>query len=400
MNITGLNNYYLELWCNSCEQSLPLHLVYNGDEKMRREEYLKSKMRKLSRLTASEYRSETFQEKMFRSAKKASGMFLNASDENLSVVFSDEFRQCSREFLQSAKRFDSGLSQSDIAQAARNVWVINCLQVLFGYPVQLTPSAFAYSLLYPYCDNYLDNPSVSVAGKKAFNSKLSLRLKGESIKPSCQHEKKIYHLISLIEKEYPRDKYPAVYESLIAIHDAQCKSLKLLSNSAISDQEILSVSFEKGGTSVLADGYLVSGELSEVQKRFLYGLGIYLQVIDDLQDLEEDGNAELSTIFSRGADSGRLDNLTNRTLNFGREIIDETENFKSGNCFRDLITASTNLLVIEAACLSHKLYSKNYIKELESYSPFHFSFIKKYRKKYSSIRIPFEEIMRVVPSSA
>lgn len=398
MNIADLNNYYIMLWHHSGGEHLPFRSAYSSDEKKRREEYLKKKIRKMTGIKSSQIHDERYQDKLFSSAKKASSLLLNTSEENLGFVFSDEFKKSSRDFIQSARKFDKAISQSDISQAARNLWVINCLQVLFGYPVKMTPSAFAYSLLYPYCDNYLDDPGISRQEKHGFNSALGLCLKGEKSAPSNIHEEKIFRLISMIEEEFPRAEFPDVYKSLISIHNAQCKSMNLFNNSSLSNDNILLLSFEKGGASVLADGFLVCGNLSEFQIRFLYGLGIYLQVIDDLQDLKEDQKAELTTIFSSYSIVGNLDHLTNKTLNFGERIIKETEKFQNGSSFRELISESTNLLVIEAACLSQYAYSREYIIELERHSPFHFSFIKKYRKKYSASRIPFDEMLRAVPA--
>lgn len=391
MNIAELNNHYLELWNNS-GLDLPLRSLYSSEEKKKREEYLRNKLRKLPEIK-NKLSGDNLHEKLFRSAQKSSALLLNINEKDLSVVFSDEFKTSSKLFVEESKRFDSTLTKNDISQAARNLWVINCLQVLFGYPVRLTQSAFAYSLLYPYCDNYLDDPLITKAQKYSFNSGLGLRLKGEQVTPSNEHEEKIFRLLLMIEEEFPRSIYPEVYEGLSSIHAAQCNSLKLFSKEELSCNDILKLSFEKGGTSVLADGYLVSGKLNELQRLFVYGLGIYLQIIDDLQDLNEDMNAALSTIFCHYAERGQLDQLTNKTLNFGVEIIRTADQFSNGESFRQLISESTNLLVIEAVCLSHRAYSRNYLRGLEQYSPFHFSFIKKYRKRLSANRISFLEMM-------
>jgi len=399
MNITALNNYHLNLWHKCSDEQLPLCSYYPSDEKKKREDYLRLKLRKISNIKKYQLRDEHLRNRLFSSAEKASALLLNTKDEDLKIVFSDEFKKSSGEFIEASRDFDINLTKNDIAQAARNLWVINGLQVLFGYPVRMTASAFAYSLLYPYCDNYLDDPSIRKAEKCSFNAALTIRLKGEIISASNRYEEKIFKLISMIEDEFPPDQFPEIFESLSSIHRAQCRSLNLFSKSALTAYEILDMSFEKGGTSVLADGFLVCGKMSDIQIKFVYGLGIYLQIIDDLQDLNEDSEAELSTIFSHYAGLGELDHLTNQTLNFGLEVVKDTNHFQNGDSFRNLISASTNLLIIEAACLSQKAYSRSYIKNLEHFSPFHFSFIKKYRKKYSSIRIPFDEMLRAVPLS-
>ena len=60
----------------------------------------------------------------------------------------------------------------DIFQAIRNVWIMNSIQILYNMEVKLTPSIFAYSMLYPYSDNYLDDANISVGEKVEFNKKV------------------------------------------------------------------------------------------------------------------------------------------------------------------------------------------------------------------------------------
>jgi hypothetical protein len=38
---------------------------------------------------------------------------------------------------------------------------MNSLQIFWGLPLEMTPSVYAYSMLYPYTDNFLDNPEVN-----------------------------------------------------------------------------------------------------------------------------------------------------------------------------------------------------------------------------------------------
>ena len=53
-----------------------------------------------------------------------------------------------------ARKFDDDLPIGDIMQAMRNVWISNALQLLFGKEVYYSKANFAYSMLYPYTDNY------------------------------------------------------------------------------------------------------------------------------------------------------------------------------------------------------------------------------------------------------
>ena len=83
-----------------------------------------------------------------------SSLFLH---EGLSGNYFEMSEKVTRRFIQDAKIFDHSLSQDDIHQALRNLWVFNSIQMIAGKDIDLTPSSFAYSLLYPYTDNGLDS---------------------------------------------------------------------------------------------------------------------------------------------------------------------------------------------------------------------------------------------------
>ncbi|MFH1928196.1 MAG: hypothetical protein ABIK79_08515, partial [Chloroflexota bacterium] len=296
------------------------------------------------------------------------------------------FTQVGVEFTQAARRFDPTVTASDIFQAMRNAWAMNGLQAMWGLPVTLTPSIFAYSMLYPYTDNYLDDPTVNVETKRSFNRRFARRLSGEDVAPSNAHERNIYELVGMIEGQYQRSQYPQVYDSLLAIHRAQEKSLLLL-NRAASPYEVdaLGISFEKGGASVLADGYLVAGSITEAQAEFLFGYGTFLQLADDLQDVMTDSRDGLQTIFSQTLGRWPLDAVTNRLFNYGEKVMQLAECFDSpkADTLRDLMANSGVSLVMNAAGAAREFYGDTYIEELETNSPFRFSFLREMREKHA-----------------
>ena len=75
------------------------------------------------------------------------------SHDRLNADYFNESEKVTRQFMVDAKLFDPSLSQSDVHQALRNLWVFNSIQMIVGKKMELTPSSFAYSLLYPYTDN-------------------------------------------------------------------------------------------------------------------------------------------------------------------------------------------------------------------------------------------------------
>src|SRR5579863_1100034 len=173
------------------------------------------------------------------------------------------------------RRFDPAMSKTDIVQACRNAWTACGLQPLLGRPTELTPSILAYSLMYPYTDNYIDRADISTAAKSAFSARFRERLHGQMPAPENEREAALWTLVGLVEGEYPRRLYPEVYDSLLDIHAAQEHSIAQLKNGVrCSDDDVLEISCEKGGSSVLADAFLVRGDLTEPEARFAFDWGV------------------------------------------------------------------------------------------------------------------------------
>ena len=292
--------------------------------------------------------------------------------------------ETAKTFARMARRFDPAISGSDIYQAIRNMWTMNGLQILLGMPVAVTPSVFAYSLLYPYSDNYLDDPAVSEGQKVAFNERFGQRLQGNQVAPAHATERAIFELVGMIENQYDRRAQPDVFGSLLAIHRAQERSVRLLRRIAPPyEVDVLGISLEKGGASVLADGYLVAGTLTAPQAAFAFGLGAFLQLVDDLQDVEADRQAGLLTVFSHAAGRWPLDSLTDRALRFGRRVLAGLERWEGPNvaALRELIHLSTVQLLLQAAGSASRYHTREYLQSLEPHSPFRFAFLRRQRRK-------------------
>jgi len=197
-------------------------------------------------------------------------------------------------------------------------------------------------------------------------------------------EQKISSLVERIEKQFPRSDYSLLHQSILAIHHAQTRSLDLLGkNNALSRDEILSISFDKGGSSVLADGFLVSGVLNPEIQQFFFGFGVWLQLADDLQDIKEDLLSGTHTLFTCVKDPEYLVELTNRTFNFGRNVLEEIKfcpaeiNIR----FKEVILQSIDLLMIQYIGLNHSSFPSGYCAEIEKFSPVSFRFLRETRKK-------------------
>ncbi len=297
----------------------------------------------------------------------------------IDLIFTQESFDASDSFLSRAASFDDTLEPAELSQALRNVWVMNALQVFLGREPSITPSVFAYSLLYPYTDNYLDQASVPGSAKDSFNRRLGLRLQGVRLAPESPREERIHRLIAMIENEFPRPEFPEAYLGLLAIHKGQILSLMQQDQRRHQERrDLLNISVTKGGASVLANGYLVAGRLDPSEVDFCFGLGVVLQLADDIQDLREDIRAGRRTLFTLNAGRGPLDATTNRLMRFVDEVLTPPRAlpFDSRQALlRDLLRRNSLNLVLQSVAQSPRFYSRPYLRRMEAYSPLGFAFI-------------------------
>jgi hypothetical protein len=264
---------------------------------------------------------------------------------------------------------------------------MNGLQLMMNLPVEINPSVFAYSMIYPYSDNFLDDPNISGKEKQEFSDRFNLRLHGENIVPVNHTEKQLFTLVSMFENQYDRLAFPGVYESLYAIQKGQTDSLKLIKSGKLSEPEISRVCFEKGGASVLADGYLVAGRLTEQQEQALFGYGVYLQLLDDIQDIKEDSGANTKTMCSF-LGQNNLSEFVNQTIHFGRIALEEMKCFEALNTdvFLNLMNRSIESMIIESVGLNSSGFSADYLAELEKSSPLRFDYVRRKKSESKSTR--------------
>jgi len=302
-------------------------------------------------------------------------------------LLTNDFLPVGTKLARWARRFDASLSMADIIQACRNAWTACGLQPLLGEPVAITPAILGYSLLYPYSDNYLDQLDVSAEAKLRFSGRFRCRLRGERLSAADNRECALWALIKLVEGQYPRTRYPQVFDCLLAIHRAQEESIEQpRSRDSCDDAAVLRVSCGKGGSSVLADACLAHGWLSEEEARFAFEWGVLLQLGDDLQDVREDTRRSAVTLFTRTAALGRpLDGLAVQLLNFGEEVGTRMDHLPNGTrMLKELLKMSWRSLIIRAVADSYEFFSTGFLEEAERCSPFRFEFLRARQDRLAS----------------
>lgn len=303
----------------------------------------------------------------------------------LKFFIEEGYLNVAEEFVEAAKAKEPQLKNEEIFQAMRNVWIMNSLQIFWGLPLKMTPSVYAYSMLYPYTDNFLDNPELSKTEKTNFNRRLYRVLDGEELTPANFVEEKAFSLISQIESQYGRDEYPQVFESLKLIQEAQTDSMKQDGDEILTGDKILPISFFKGGTSVLADAFLVKGYLNTDEMYFAFTYGTFLQLIDDLQDAEEDKTDGHQTLFSIKNKNGLINNEVKKLISYIFKLNTANESDTDNMSFmKEVISSCTLTMVMEAIGRKPELISDEFYKELESYSKVRLPYYKNFEEKIKS----------------
>jgi hypothetical protein len=303
-------------------------------------------------------------------------------------LLTNSFFPVGTELARWTRAFDPELSMEDTIQACRNAWIACGMQALLGLRMELTPSILAYSLLYPYSDNYLDDPAISTAEKLGFNGRFRQRLRGQRMAAGDPREAAVWTMVQMIEEQYPRQRCPQVYESLLAIHRAQGRSLAQLNHGGLIDRsreadEVLRISCAKGGSSVLADACLAQPGLTPEECQFSFEWGVLLQLGDDLQDVREDLERGSLTLFTRAAAQGEpLDSLVAQLLHFSQHVASRMDKLENGTAvLKDLLRMSWRTLIVMAVAENHTFFSSAFLAELEPCSIFRFGFLRSRNQK-------------------
>jgi hypothetical protein len=180
-----------------------------------------------------------------------------------------------------------------------------------------------------------------------------------------------------------REKYSNVFESIISIHNGQCKSLNQQSRlSSPYENDILAISAEKGGTSVLADAYLVCGNMDDELIDLMFGFGFVLQLIDDLQDTKNDLESNSMTIFSQTAKGFKLDDVVSKLISFACNTLTFERYAVSPYILavKELILTNSLTMIYEAISNNKNYFTKDFLQLIEEYSPISFDYFKKTKR--------------------
>ncbi len=380
----------IEVWNGGATQTAQDGPRYGPREQQKRETAYDQGLRAVEREAKRNPRTKA---ERFKTQNRVVAAFAHFSATALDLegeavkLLTDDLLPAGTNLARWARRFDASLSMADVIQACRNAWTACGLQPLLGERIGITPAILGYSLLYPYSDNYLDREDITAEAKLRFSERFRDRLLGERFLARDCRESALWALVQLIEEQYPRTRYPQVFDCLLAIHRAQEESIsQLRSGSDCGNAEVLRVSCAKGGSSVLADACLAHGWLSVEESRFAFEWGVLLQLGDDLQDVREDMRRGSVTLFTRAAALGRpLDGLVIQLLNFGEQVGAWMDHLPNGSkTLKKLLRMSWRSLIIGAVANSHEFFSAGFLDEAERWSPFRFEFLRTRNQRLAS----------------
>jgi len=319
------------------------------------------------------------------------------SREGKEIFMDPGFFISSEAFINKVRNYDPGINKEDIGQAFRNVWIMNLLQKTFDIPLICTDGVFGYSMLYPYTDNFMDDPGVKKEEKYLAGKRLHQRLLGSKEKAKGENEEKVFDMIEKIEGAFSRKEYPEVFDSLLYIHHSQQESLRQ-HISDISDQRaensrrpepkdklqekrLLEISFHKGGASVLADGYLVKGKLNQEERIFCFNYGALLQMADDLQDCKEDYENQHQTLFSMEYGKKTLDNKAHQLIRFAENVFEIYFSDKNSKGMKKFLMENTLLLILGSVLMNPSCFSSEYVLWAERHFPVSRKFLERQQRE-------------------
>lgn len=179
---------------------------------------------------------------------------------------------------------------------------------------------FAFTSLYMIVDHYLDDKHIDNNDKSQFMIIVQKVLSGEEITGDKT-------LMLLIEQfNYIIDRVPSCKYYLYRAIYVEMQSVAIQKKDDLSYDEYYHIAAEKGGTTVQAIQAMY--ELPVTQKE--YNLGVCIQLVDDIMDIEDDIGNNIHTIATYIYNkNGSLDELVHTTCNMINNLSSTYNAFKT-----------------------------------------------------------------------
>lgn len=290
----------------------------------------------------------------------------------------DALKRETKHFIDKVRDFDETLNQAQIWQTLRNYFIYAMIVEMQGEEQNAKNPILAYSLLYPYTDNYIDDKQVSTQEKERYNRMIASKLMEEVVIPENLLEEKTCCLLDMILNDYEGEKQKRIADTLLQLLKAQNQSI-CQQKADVAEERILEISIRKGGTSVLADYLFAASNWLEDEEKFYLKFGFLLQLVDDLQDINEDRESGSHTLMTQAEEQQKLEQCVNHLLWFSWNVIREF-NPKNPEIKGFVLKYCVEISLL-AAAMNQQFFSMEYLKALEPYLPFTLEFLKKRKKQ-------------------
>lgn len=383
------NNIVVPFW-NKQKSSFPVFLneVYDEEQdKGENEKLIDKYMKKFPEGTFDKIENINIREALenkkiekevhgFIKQEKLAGILKNMGDE---LYF--QFESETKRFIKKAYVFDEKLDNEQIIQSIRNYFIYVMIVDFQGEKQEASDVIVAYSLLYPYTDNVLDDVNITMEEKVHMDNFINMKLKEEYCTPHSSVEEKIGVLLERILHNYKGIQKEKVRMTLLLLLDAQHKSIGQIDNRTdMMHSDVLNLSAYKGGTSVLADYLLATDNYDDNEIIFYMKFGFILQLVDDLQDITEDENKGSRTLMTIAKSKDELEETVYRLLWYIYEVF-QGVNFKNERLKKFAMRHCIGIVLISAV-VNEELFSDEYIRAAEEYLPLSVQYINDMKTRF------------------
>ena len=233
--------------------------------------------------------------------KKKSGLLFSISKKTKKYYSLIRMKFAIKKFSKKIGVDYSDLDEEERNQAEKNLLIMLVIQGILDVPMRVTAGMEDLSILYPYIDNFYDDPNIPWKQKiKLFFFVKNLLSKGR-VKESHHRKimevkpvKKIVRKIKDIIVNYPHKKNSNLYFHLKNLNLIQILGQYLQYNplqkkiSFPRKKTLFKMLSLKTCITFIAEGHFFLKELTQEQEKYLCQLGLFVQFTDDLEDLGED----------------------------------------------------------------------------------------------------------------
>lgn len=246
---------------------------------------------------------------------------------------------------------------------------------------------FAAAALHPLQDDYIDE----VGPTKQIIEAISEKLKGNPTSYMDEKAKGIYDLIDVIYSKYPIKDNPMLVIIFSKLHEFQCMS-EAQRSSDLSEEDLLHITFMKGGYAFAFFGYMATGTMSIQQFNHFFNMGAIFQILDDFHDIEDDLESGSTTVWTRRVLLGEnLDKVLNATIGIQQYYEDNTDrvpDFLHPVLMRRFELFGIRYDIFRFFTMNQAYFTDEYIKSFDDCFPFPLDSPKKF---YNSTR-PYETL--------